>query len=834
MSQGNVGTNRGEVVATKQQTGVATTEKMASAWMAAKKQVDLLQLLLTQGDSEYLVKDLLSSLSGMVGAVRARLYLISEDQRFVECVEEWCAGDAQSLKEEWRTVSVEELPWLMKKLWASEVLAVADLAALGPEAGKEAEVFKRQMLSQVVVVPLQMERRLGGFLQFDNVGSLGSLAQVGSDKVFFLAVDKLGEKLIQKKSVVKGGESGVYGSVVESIDEGIMAFTSGGKLTLVNQKFLGMFGRSRGDYEGKSLEELKEVFGQDTVNLMNRNLGMVRMGTSVVPFEIIQNVEGGKRFLEVGIVPLLDEERPLGELVLFRDVTERREVEEAVVQSEKRLKTVLGAVKEGITFSDEKGKFLIFNPEMEELTGYSMAEANGGGEFIDLIHPEAEDKQRILGALSKMHEGERHVGETTIKTKDGKVKHVLVSTTVIMRDGKQRFLSAYHDITERKRAKDELVARNKQLEEMTSKLHTTAEELKEARDHLEDKVEEKTKQLSEKMLEAEDLAKFSSEDPFPVIRIAHDGTILYANHASGALLREWKCKVGNKVPEGWLKEVVEVFTSNNRKIVEVELLGQTISFVIVPVKKNGYVNLYGRDVTHEKEVEQMKNQFISMVSHQLRTPLTSVRWYSGMLLQGKEPLTEKQKENASIIHETSVRLAELVTDLLSISRMESGRVQFAPVEGDLVGLIEGVVKELAPLAQQGQVEVEFMHDQLAPFEFDPKLLKEVTLNLLSNAIKYTPPQGKAWVKVKADTKKVVVEVGDTGMGIPEAAQKDVFKRFYRAQNVVDREIEGTGLGLAVARMMVEKWGGKIWFESAERKGSKFYFTIPLGVVEQVE
>src|SRR5690606_1535337 len=145
----------------------------------------------------------------------------------------------------------------------------------------------------------------------------------------------------------------------------------------------------------------------------------------------------------------------------------------------------------------------------------------------------------------------------------------------------------------------ELNIRNKELEKIT-------EELKEARDGLEEKVREKTKELQAKAEENEYLAKFSSEDPFPVLRIKFDGTLLYANSASGALLDLWQCEVNQIVPQNLKQLITEVAQTNTRKIYEVEILGQVISFVVVPVTSADYVNMYGRDVSKEKEIELMK------------------------------------------------------------------------------------------------------------------------------------------------------------------------------------------------------------------------------------
>jgi signal transduction histidine kinase len=311
------------------------------------------------------------------------------------------------------------------------------------------------------------------------------------------------------------------------------------------------------------------------------------------------------------------------------------------------------------------------------------------------------------------------------------------------------------------------------------------------------------------------------------MRVKADGMILYANPASRRLLELWNTQLGSSLPDAWRDMVKEVYELNNRKIVEVDFLKQTLSFVLVPVRSDAYINMYGTDITQQKEVDQIKNEFISMVSHQLRTPLTSVRWYSEMMLKSPTALPPNLKEIAETIHDTAISLTNLVNDLLSISRMESGKIKLVPQRGDVVLLTQQILKEISPVATNRGVTLELTTDAIPQFLFDPQLIKELMMNLISNAVKYSPKGGKVTILLQLQNEVVTFTVTDQGIGIPKAAQKDIFQRFYRAQNAVDANIDGTGLGLAVARMIAEKSGGKIWFESEPGIGTSFHFTLPV-------
>jgi signal transduction histidine kinase len=231
---------------------------------------------------------------------------------------------------------------------------------------------------------------------------------------------------------------------------------------------------------------------------------------------------------------------------------------------------------------------------------------------------------------------------------------------------------------------------------------------------------------------------------------------------------------------------------------------------------------------HDGRLKQAEDQFISLVSHQLRTPLTAIRLFSEMMATGQAgKLTPKQDDYVDKIHISTIRMIRLVGDILNVSRIELNRLKVEPEEVDANKLISTYIDEVLPLAEEKHIPIEFHELKgAAHLKLDQTLFGQVVHNLLTNAVRYSKEGGTVRVQLTKTEKAYELSVADSGIGIPKEARKHIFTRFYRARNAVETVGDGTGLGLYLIKMILEQSGGAIRFESRLGHGTTFYVTIP--------
>jgi len=243
------------------------------------------------------------------------------------------------------------------------------------------------------------------------------------------------------------------------------------------------------------------------------------------------------------------------------------------------------------------------------------------------------------------------------------------------------------------------------------------------------------------------------------------------------------------------------------------------------------------DVTREKQIQQMKNDFVSHVSHELKTPLASITAYSEMLVDGEANDEKTRKEFYSVIQDQASRLSRLIEDILNTSRIESGLIKVNKEPVSLAVLIEDQLQMIKGCAEEKNIEIigqkPIVFDQVY---VDRDMISQVIINLLSNAVKYTPSGGK--VKISTEVDEVAslarVIVADTGVGIPEDEIEHVFDKFYRV-GANNKQAKGTGLGLNLVKQMIETvHGGRVYATSKVGEGSTFSFELPLATKQTVE
>lgn len=246
------------------------------------------------------------------------------------------------------------------------------------------------------------------------------------------------------------------------------------------------------------------------------------------------------------------------------------------------------------------------------------------------------------------------------------------------------------------------------------------------------------------------------------------------------------------------------------------------------VKYGKFVILH--DITREKKVQSLKSEFVSIAAHQLRTPLSAIKWTLTSLLDGDfGELNDEQKKYIAKTNLSNERMINLVDDLLNLSRIEEGRYVYRITIASVENLISAVLKGVELKAKEKNIKINVkLEKKLPDITIDEEKIKMVLQNLIENAINYSHEKNDVHIAVRNDKKKreVAFSVKDRGIGIPEEQKDRIFTKFFRAENAIRAETVGSGLGLFIDKNIVDAHKGRIWFESELNKGSTFTFCIP--------
>jgi PAS domain S-box-containing protein len=236
-----------------------------------------------------------------------------------------------------------------------------------------------------------------------------------------------------------------------------------------------------------------------------------------------------------------------------------------------------------------------------------------------------------------------------------------------------------------------------------------------------------------------------------------------------------------------------------------------------------------RDITEKILIDKAKTEFVSLASHQLRTPLSAIKWYNELInTEGTKNLNKKQKDYLKQIDQSNERMIGLVNSLLNVSRIEMGTFMVEPKLADIKEISNTILKENLHEIKNKKIKLIKKYDKNIPeINLDVKLTEMVLHNLVSNAIKYSKDKSKVLLTISKKGGNIEIVVKDNGCGIPIQQHSQIFNKLFRADNVARLNVEGTGLGLYIAKSIIDHVGGKIWFDSEENKGSTFYVTIPI-------
>jgi PAS domain S-box-containing protein len=486
-----------------------------------------------------------------------------------------------------------------------------------------------------------------------------------------------------------------------------------------------------------------------------------------------------------------------GEVVLLsiiRDITERRRATEQLRASEELFRQLAENIREVFWIRDLPGRRMVYvNPGYEVVWGRTRESLLTHPEsFMEAVHPD--DFARVMSAVNRQSQGEYFDQEYRIVRPDGQIRWIWARTFPICNDLGQayRLVGIAEDITERKQADEKHVS----------------------------------------------LAKFPSENPHPVLRFNHDGLILYANAASQTLLRDWGCAQGDYAPAFWRDLAIQALASQTRTSVDVECGEQVYAVLVAPIADAGYVNLYGTDITARKRAEealcqrtnelQERNEeldtFAHTVAHDLKTPLSLVIGYAELAEQDfiKSSLDDL-RNHLRVIARNGRKMDTIIEDLLLLAEVRSVEAETEPIH--MANIVAEVQERLALVINESQAEIILPAASAWPVAWGyAPWVEEVWANYLSNALKYggQPPRVELGATTLQDG-KVRFWVRDNGPGLAPEDQARLFMPFARLGQA---RAKGHGLGLSIARRIVEKLGGEVSVESQVGQGSVFSFTLP--------
>ncbi|MEA3344421.1 MAG: ATP-binding protein [Patescibacteria group bacterium] len=235
------------------------------------------------------------------------------------------------------------------------------------------------------------------------------------------------------------------------------------------------------------------------------------------------------------------------------------------------------------------------------------------------------------------------------------------------------------------------------------------------------------------------------------------------------------------------------------------------------------------DITREKMSQEVKSRFIALAAHQLRTPSSAVKWSTKMLLEGEMgELNPKQMQTIEKTYQTNERMIALINDLLDVTKIEEGKYISKKSLSDILITAKSAIELSKDMIKEKNIKLVFVKPikPIPKIMIDKERMKIAIGNILDNAVRYTPDNGKISILIKVNRKEIEIQVKDNGIGIPYGEQREVFNIFHRGSNATKVDTQGTGLGLFIAKSIIEAHGGKVWFFSKLKQGTTFYLTLP--------
>ena len=584
----------------------------------------------------------------------------------------------------------------------------------------------------------------------------------------------------------------------------------------------------------------KEVMGKTPFDLMPKEeakrvgkifQGIMAKKDPIVDLENTNRTKKGKDiFLLTNAVPILDD---VGKLIGYRgvdkNITEKKKAEQALKESEEKHRLLYETSSDAImTLEPPTWDFTSGNPAIMKMFGVKNEK-----EFTSLKPWQVSPKYQLDGQLSSvkakkmisiaMKKGSNFF-EWTHKKVVGDDFFATVLLNKVETNGKAFLQARVSDITEKKRAEQDLSEKMDEVQTEKDKIDTIIQSIGDGMF-----VVDRNAKILLFNKAASDMSGFSEKE---VRGKNYDNILRFVSEKD---LKPDERLIKDIISTGEIRQM-----KNHIILIDKKKKHVPVSVGAAPLfgegkKIIGCVVVF-RDTTRERHIENLKSEFVSVASHQLRTPLSAINWYAEMLLNGDAgKMNAEQSMHVQEIYRGNQRMVELVNSLLNVSRLELGTFMIEPTKLQLLDIANDAVEEVEIQAAQKKIKISKIYPKvLKELDLDKKLIYMVFQNLLSNAVKYTPEKGKVFLTIKKEKTGILIEIKDTGMGIPKSQQHKIFTKLFRADNVRETDTEGTGLGLYIIKQIMDQVGGEIWFKSAKNKGTTFSILLPLKGMKKKE
>lgn len=558
-------------------------------------------------------------------------------------------------------------------------------------------------------------------------------------------------------------------------------------------------------------KEIKEAFANV---LSTRERQCVRMDSS--------------HFMALCITHVIKDEngKVTGFMKVVRDINEQKLTFDALHKSEEQFRMLVEDIRDyAVIMLDVRGYITTWNKGVEYIFGYSQADILG--KSFKMLHPkEYVDKGESDRELKEALVNSRAEREGWRLRADGSLFWANEIVNAVRNKQKRLigFVKIIKDTTEAKKSREMLKKYTRDLELTQKTLEMENAEDEALLESIGEGVVATNADAIVVLINKQAQMMLGVTEEEALGKTCTDIWTVYDN--KGDRIPSHSCLVPTVLRSGKRLVNSNYYFASGRKYFPA---AATTTPIILDGATIGTVTVI-RDVTKEKEIERAKSEFVSLASHQLRTPLTAIKLFVEMLMSGSMGnLGGEQMDVLNNIEQSNEKMIQLVDNLLNVSRIETGKMKIKLSTTNLHEFIKNCIKEAIPLAaaSKGKILFKYKKSDHLTIETDPNLMRQVMNNLLMNAIQYSPKHAKVWVTL--DTNKdgeIIINVTDNGIGIPRESREKIFERFYRADNALKTKTDGTGLGLYMCKLFLEALGGKIWCEPRKGgHGASFYVAL---------